>query len=61
MCGPADYDALRTSISRLLGLSAVTLAIYAIRRTTRLFAELRRECPRWFGARLKPGSSGTRA
>jgi hypothetical protein len=58
MCGPADYDALRTCVTRLLGLSAITLAGLAVRRTARHLAELRSERSKRFPDRLKPGPSG---
>jgi hypothetical protein len=57
MCGPADYDALRTCVTRLLGLSVITLAVFAIRRTARHFAELRSARSKWSPARRKPGPS----
>jgi len=57
MCGSADYDALRTCASRLLGLSAIPLAVFAVRRTARHLAELRSVRSKWSLARLKPGPS----
>ena len=58
MCGPADYDALRTCATRLLGLSAITLAVYAFRQTAWHLAELRSERSKWSLVRLKPGPAG---
>ena len=58
MCGPADYDALRTCVTRLLGLSAITLVVFAVRQTAQHLAELRSERSKWSLARLKPGPSG---
>jgi len=42
MCGLVDFDALRTSISRLAGLSIAGLATYVVSKTVSLFREQRR-------------------
>lgn len=41
MCGPADFEALHTSIVRLAGLSAAGLITYAVCKTVSLSREFR--------------------
>lgn len=43
MCGPVDYDALQTCISRVVELSAAGLTTYALHRTVRYFEKSRKE------------------
>lgn len=49
MCGPADYDALRTSITRLLELSIAGVSVHAIHRAIGFFRGLRRRVPKRSG------------
>ncbi len=56
MCGPADYDALRMSVSRLLELSGFTLAFFAVRALARTLAQARSERSPRSPAHRKPGS-----
>ena len=42
MCGPPDFEALATCMTRLVELSAAGLATYSVCRTASLARELRR-------------------
>jgi hypothetical protein len=37
MCGPVDFDALNTSITRLAGLSVAGIATYAVSKTVSIY------------------------
>jgi hypothetical protein len=41
MCGPADFEALQTSITRLLALWAAGIAAYAVRKALCFYRERR--------------------
>lgn len=54
MCGPPDFDALQTCVTRVAELSAAGLTFYAVHRTIRLIGEWKKEKAEQPGARREP-------
>ena len=47
MCGPADFDALRTCATRLAELSAAGLTTYSVYKTASIYRDFCKKLREW--------------